>query len=120
MHPTSPSKMLDTPHLVVPPHHHEDPTSSSFASSDPTATEKIIILPGGKAMVVDWGIESFVKNFVTIAISGAVILGAAAYGLIWADKKLKQRKRPAVRVGPPNQESDHESEHVSSPSSSDN
>ena len=95
--------MIDSAHFVhaVPPHHHDDPSVTSF-SSDPTANERVIILPGGRAMVVDWGIESFVKNFVAIAISGAVIIGAAAYGLIWADKKLKQRKQP-VRVGPPPQ-----------------
>jgi len=104
--------MIDSAvHFVAPSHHHDDPSVTSF-SSDPTATEKVIILPGGRAMVVDWGIESFVKNFVAIAISGAVILGATAYGLIWADKKLKQRRQP-VRVGPPappQQESDDESE----------
>ena len=100
--------MLDSAPIVGPSHHHD---STSFSSDDPIAGEKVIFLPGGKVMVVDWGIESFVKNFVAIAISGAVILGAAAYGLIWADKKLKQRRQP-VRVGPPpaQEVSDDESE----------
>ena len=100
--------MLDSAYIVGPSHHHEEPTS--FSSDNPIAGEKVIFLPGGKVMVVDWGIESFVKNFVAIAISGVVILGAAAYGLVWADKKLKQR-RPPVRVGPAAEEvSDDESE----------
>ena len=96
----------DSFHFVhaAPDHHHDGPSVTSFSSNDPTANERVIILPGGRAMVVDWGIESFVKNFVAIAISGAVIIGAAAYGLIWADKKLKQRKQPPVRVGPPAQQ----------------
>jgi len=85
----------------APEMHHDPPLPTAF-TSDPTATEKVIFLPGGKTMVVDWGIQSFVKNVVSVAIAGVVVLGATAYGIVWVDKKLKQRKQVAqqVRIGP--------------------
>ena len=49
-------------------------------------------------MVVDLGIQSFVKDVVSIAIAGAVVVGVGVYGLIWADQRLKSKRRV---VGPP-------------------
>jgi hypothetical protein len=75
-------------------------STTSFAlssDSDPTASERVIFLPGGKTMVVDLGIQSFVKNIVSVTIAGVVVLGATAYGLVWAEKKLKRRPQQ-VRV----------------------
>lgn len=82
------------------PDHTSVHSETSFA--DPIANEHVIFLPGGKVMVVDWGIQSFAKNVVSIAIAGVVAAGAAAAALLWADERMKQKRRAVTvqRSGP--------------------
>lgn len=81
----------------------------STCFSDPTETERVIFLPGGKAMVVDWNIESFVKGVVSVTIAGAVVIGAGVYGLMWADQRIKNKQKRGVAPRRPQAKSDSES-----------
>lgn len=72
----------------VPTHH----TDTSFLS-DPTTNENVIFLPGGKVMIVDLGIQSFVKNLVAVVIAGGVLVGVGVYGILWADQRLKKNRK---------------------------
>ena len=78
--------------------------STFFANDDPILREKVIFLPGGKVMVVDWGIQSFAKTVVSVAIAGAVAAGAAVGAILWADARMKSKRQ--VRVAQPSHESD--------------
>lgn len=72
------------------------PHQETHFLSDPTANESVLFLPGGKVMLVDLGIQSFVKNVVSITIAGAVLAGVGVYGIIWADQRLNANRK--VRV----------------------
>lgn len=86
--------MLD--HLLGAEFHAPIPHHDTTSFGDPTATERVIFLPGGKAMIVDWNMEAFVKGVVSFTIAGAVLVGAGAYGLMWADQRLKNKQKPGV------------------------
>ena len=62
-------------------------------------------------MVFDWGLESFAKNVVSVAIAGAVIAGAGIGALLWAENRLK-KKPPAMvqRVLVPKEQQKEEEE----------
>lgn len=80
--------------------HHEIPashSSTSFSSDNPISNEHVIFLPGGKVMVVDYGIQSFAKTVVSIAIAGLVSAGAAIGVVLWADSRVKRRNAVVVR-----------------------
>ena len=65
-------------------------------------------------MIVNLSIQSFVKNVVSVAIAGAVILGAGVYGIIWADQRLKNRpKTVAPIISKPQIDYEEESYHSS-------
>ena len=71
--------------------------STSFGSDNPVANEHVIFLPGGKVMVVDYGIQSFAKTVVSLAIAGVVAAGAAVGVILWADSRVKRRNAVTVR-----------------------
>lgn len=85
-------------------HHHipgclEPPSflPTSFRA-EPVSNEHVIFFPGGKAMVFDWGVESFAKNVLSVVIAGGVLVGAGVGALIWAENRLKRQAPSAVTV----------------------
>jgi hypothetical protein len=72
-------------------------STTSFESENPIANEHVIFLPSGKVMVVDYGIQSFAKNVVSVAIAGIVAAGAAVGVVLWADARVKQRNAVTVQ-----------------------
>lgn len=82
------------PGCLAPP----PPFVPSSFRAEPVSNEHVIFFPGGKAMVFDWGVESFAKNVLSVVIAGGVLVGAGVGALIWADKRLKKQAPSAVTV----------------------
>ena len=88
-----------------------DSHSETSFQVDPTANEHVIFLPGGKVMVVDWGIQSFAKNVVSFTIAGVVAAGAGIAALMWADNRMKKNANSVnVQKSAPVAESEHDDE----------
>lgn len=76
-------------------------SASHFNKDNPISNEHVIFLPGGKVMVVDWGIQSFAKTVVSVAIAGVVAVGAAVAAIIWADNRIEKKRSVQVRRSGP-------------------
>ena len=81
-----------------------DHSTTSFGSDNPIENEHVIFLPGGKVMVVDWGLQSFAKTAVSITIAGVVAAGAAVAAVLWADARAKRRRAVIVQRNAPQPE----------------
>ena len=78
-----------------------DHLETTFNLDNPIANEHVIFLPGGKVMVVDWGIQSFAKTVVSVAIAGAVAAAAAVGAVLWADARVKRRRAVVIQRNAP-------------------
>lgn len=87
---------------------HTDHSVSAFNKDNPISNEHVIFLPGGKVMVVDWGIQSFAKTVVSVAIAGVVAVGAAVAAIIWADNRIEKKRSVQIRRSGPGGQNEEE------------